>query len=343
MQAQTRINALALVHRILNELEDQTTLDLKQLLDELCAPDRRTAWARPRMSGSRWMCRSRVVSGSVAVALALFTVEALTNIFKHAFPRQAQGVIRVDHGARWRRASSSCPSPTTASALPWTRPARASAPPDPAPSAPQLGGRFVASVPSRARARWWNWCFPTPISASVRRSRPGSRRLDKCHRHGRANNGLSRPECRVCGNPGHGYGPARKSSADRLAVMADSFDAIVIGGGPGGYNAAIRLGQLGLTAACIDKRGSFGGTCLNIGCIPSKALLHASERFHEAETDFAKLGIKAQGRSRSARHDGAERQGGGRAHQGRRIPAARRTRPKPSSARRASSRPARSR
>src|SRR5476651_2397721 len=78
--------------------------------------------------------------------------------------------------------------------------------------------------------------------------------------------------------------------------MADNFDAIVIGGGPGGYNAAIRLGQLGLTSACIDKRGvgQFGGTCLNVGCIPSKALLHASERFHEAETDFAKLGIKAK-------------------------------------------------
>ena len=76
--------------------------------------------------------------------------------------------------------------------------------------------------------------------------------------------------------------------------MADNFDAIVIGGGPGGYNAAIRLGQLGLKAACVDKRGSFGGTCLNIGCIPSKALLHASERFHEAESDFAKLGIKAR-------------------------------------------------
>ena len=77
--------------------------------------------------------------------------------------------------------------------------------------------------------------------------------------------------------------------------MADNFDAIVIGGGPGGYNAAIRLGQLGLTSACIDKRGdAFGGTCLNVGCIPSKALLHASERFHEAETDFAKLGIKAK-------------------------------------------------
>ncbi len=76
--------------------------------------------------------------------------------------------------------------------------------------------------------------------------------------------------------------------------MADSFDAVVIGGGPGGYNAAIRLGQLGLTAACIDKRGSFGGTCLNVGCIPSKALLHASERFHEAGSEFAKLGIKAK-------------------------------------------------
>jgi dihydrolipoamide dehydrogenase len=76
--------------------------------------------------------------------------------------------------------------------------------------------------------------------------------------------------------------------------MADSFDAVVIGGGPGGYNAAIRLGQLGLAAACVDKRGAFGGTCLNIGCIPSKALLHASERFHEAQTDFARLGIKAK-------------------------------------------------
>ena len=76
--------------------------------------------------------------------------------------------------------------------------------------------------------------------------------------------------------------------------MADTFDAVVIGGGPGGYNTAIRLGQLGLSAACIDKRGAFGGTCLNVGCIPSKALLHASERFHEAQTEFAKLGIKTK-------------------------------------------------
>jgi dihydrolipoamide dehydrogenase len=76
--------------------------------------------------------------------------------------------------------------------------------------------------------------------------------------------------------------------------MADSFDAVVIGGGPGGYNAAIRLGQLGLTTACIDKRGRFGGTCLNIGCIPSKALLFASERYEEAKKDFGKLGITAE-------------------------------------------------
>jgi dihydrolipoamide dehydrogenase len=76
--------------------------------------------------------------------------------------------------------------------------------------------------------------------------------------------------------------------------MAEQFDAVVIGGGPGGYNAAIRLGQLGLKTACIDKRGRFGGTCLNVGCIPSKALLYASERFDEASKEFAKLGIKAQ-------------------------------------------------
>src|SRR5690242_6420405 len=76
--------------------------------------------------------------------------------------------------------------------------------------------------------------------------------------------------------------------------MADQFDAVVIGGGPGGYNAAIRLGQLGLKAACIDRRGTFGGTCLNIGCIPSKALLYASERFDEASNHFAGLGIRAE-------------------------------------------------
>ena len=76
--------------------------------------------------------------------------------------------------------------------------------------------------------------------------------------------------------------------------MAEQFDAVIIGGGPGGYNAAIRLGQLGLKAACIDKRGRFGGTCLNIGCIPSKALLFASERYEEARKEFSKLGITGE-------------------------------------------------
>jgi dihydrolipoamide dehydrogenase len=75
--------------------------------------------------------------------------------------------------------------------------------------------------------------------------------------------------------------------------MSDSFDVVVIGGGPGGYNAAIRAGQLGLSSACIDKRGTFGGTCLNVGCIPSKALLHVSEEVENARVEFPKLGLKA--------------------------------------------------
>jgi dihydrolipoamide dehydrogenase len=74
--------------------------------------------------------------------------------------------------------------------------------------------------------------------------------------------------------------------------MSDSFDIVVIGGGPGGYNAAIRAGQLGLKSACIDKRGTFGGTCLNVGCIPSKALLHTSHLYEEAKDHLPRLGVK---------------------------------------------------
>jgi len=74
--------------------------------------------------------------------------------------------------------------------------------------------------------------------------------------------------------------------------MAD-YDVVVIGGGPGGYVCAIRCGQLGLKVACVEGRGALGGTCLNVGCIPSKALLHASEAVHEAGTNFAKMGISA--------------------------------------------------
>src|SRR5215813_8883817 len=71
-----------------------------------------------------------------------------------------------------------------------------------------------------------------------------------------------------------------------------AYDLIVIGTGPGGYVCAIRAAQLGLKTAVVEKDATFGGTCLNIGCIPSKALLHASELFDEAGHDFGKMGIK---------------------------------------------------
>jgi dihydrolipoamide dehydrogenase len=71
-----------------------------------------------------------------------------------------------------------------------------------------------------------------------------------------------------------------------------SYDLIVIGSGPGGYVCAIRAAQLGMKVAVVEKEKTFGGTCLNIGCIPSKAMLHASERFEEAGRAFAKMGIK---------------------------------------------------
>jgi len=70
-----------------------------------------------------------------------------------------------------------------------------------------------------------------------------------------------------------------------------AYDLIVIGTGPGGYVCAIRAAQLGMKVAVVEKRGTHGGTCLNVGCIPSKALLHASEMFEEAGHSFAKMGI----------------------------------------------------
>ncbi len=72
-----------------------------------------------------------------------------------------------------------------------------------------------------------------------------------------------------------------------------SFDLIVIGAGPGGYVCAIRAAQLGLKVACVEGRETLGGTCLNVGCIPSKALLHASHMVHETHENFAKMGIEA--------------------------------------------------
>src|SRR6202167_6116643 len=74
--------------------------------------------------------------------------------------------------------------------------------------------------------------------------------------------------------------------------MAENFDVIVIGSGPGGYVCAIRAAQLGMKVACVESRATLGGTCLNIGCIPSKALLHSSEEFHKATHMFADHGIK---------------------------------------------------
>ncbi len=73
-----------------------------------------------------------------------------------------------------------------------------------------------------------------------------------------------------------------------------SYDVIVIGSGPGGYVAAIRCAQLGLKTACVEGRDTLGGTCLNVGCIPSKALLHATHMLHEAEHNFAAMGLKGK-------------------------------------------------
>ena len=76
-------------------------------------------------------------------------------------------------------------------------------------------------------------------------------------------------------------------------MSRNTYDLIVIGGGPGGYVAAIRAAQLGLTVACVEKRGALGGTCLNVGCIPSKALLQSSHHYEVARQDLAAHGVKA--------------------------------------------------
>ena len=75
----------------------------------------------------------------------------------------------------------------------------------------------------------------------------------------------------------------------------DNFDLMVIGGGPGGYVCAIRAAQLGLKTACVESRGTLGGTCLNVGCIPSKSLLNLSENFNKAKKDFNQQGIEIDG------------------------------------------------
>lgn len=84
-------------------------------------------------------------------------------------------------------------------------------------------------------------------------------------------------------------------SFSKTTVTADQYDVVVVGGGPGGYVAAIKAGQLGLKTACVEMRGALGGTCLNVGCIPSKALLQSSHHYYDAKTHFADHGIVISG------------------------------------------------
>jgi len=78
-------------------------------------------------------------------------------------------------------------------------------------------------------------------------------------------------------------------------ALKEDYDVVVVGGGPGGYVAAIKAGQLGLKTACVEMRGTLGGTCLNVGCIPSKALLQSSHHYHDAKHHFSDHGIQIEG------------------------------------------------
>jgi dihydrolipoamide dehydrogenase len=89
--------------------------------------------------------------------------------------------------------------------------------------------------------------------------------------------------------------PRAYSLARFFASSSGPYDVVVIGGGPGGYVCAIKAAQLNLKTACIESRGALGGTCLNVGCIPSKALLYASHHYHDAKHNFAKYGINVSG------------------------------------------------
>jgi dihydrolipoamide dehydrogenase len=89
--------------------------------------------------------------------------------------------------------------------------------------------------------------------------------------------------------------PTRVLGARRLSAPADEQDLVVAGSGPGGYAAAIKAAQLGLKVTCVEKRGTLGGTCLNVGCIPSKALLHSSHLYEDAQHSFGMHGIKLPG------------------------------------------------
>ena len=81
----------------------------------------------------------------------------------------------------------------------------------------------------------------------------------------------------------------------RYFAATNEYDLAVIGGGPGGYVAAIKAAQKGLKTVCIEKRGTLGGTCINVGCIPSKALLYSSHKYDEASKNFKEFGISTVG------------------------------------------------
>ncbi|PIA60838.1 hypothetical protein AQUCO_00300398v1 [Aquilegia coerulea] len=101
---------------------------------------------------------------------------------------------------------------------------------------------------------------------------------------------LSRNLCNSTDGLKYSYGLS--SFSRNFSSGSEENDVVVIGGGPGGYVAAIKAAQLGLKTTCIEKRGTLGGTCLNVGCIPSKALLHSSHMYHEAKHSFASHGVK---------------------------------------------------
>merc|ERR1719356_13182 len=81
----------------------------------------------------------------------------------------------------------------------------------------------------------------------------------------------------------------------RRFASGSAYDLCVVGGGPGGYVAAIKAAQLGLKTICVERRGKLGGTCLNVGCIPSKSLLHNSHLYHTTKHDLTARGIKVSG------------------------------------------------